>query len=477
MALVLKLNRNTTDMSLLDGDTGAQLDVGWTPRIARPAYGSIPPYVTEQIPIRITDSSQDNLAAEIQELHQMQMWAEEYLRLRSTEYPVWLYSQLGAETNARRSYVRRIAAEFLDSWYGPQPINANPKLPLLLEVERHPYWESTTLGSAFTLANPGAAVSVTVDYTAGSAGDVAGDVPARLAYMSILPVGAGAALGRLWIGTRSANKHGTLANFVNHWECEDTDATLGTDAARATDATAHPGGAGNTKVTITPGTATWAKRLTIPLSAVTAHETDNFGTFLWLLRTKVSAGTWEVHLRWGYAGMDDANHLRGQIIEISETSWDIKEMGIAPIPLRDLQALGSGLVADSYEASYQIQVWARRTDGSGTLDLDCICPVPIDESWLIAKGFTCNVHDATTDQFIYSVAPSDRPWAGVWDGDEEAWSSPATISIDPTHLGLPPGDGRFIIVYATGTASSIADSIAASGGRRYDRWLSLRGAE
>ncbi len=471
MALVLKLNRNATNMSLLDGDSGAQLDVGWTPRIARPTYGSIPPYVTEQIPIRITDSSQDNLAGELQELHQMQQWAAEYRVSRTTEYPVWLYSQLSAETSARRAFVRRIAGEFLDSWYGPQPINANPKLPMLLEVERHPYWEATT-AIDITAAYPAAGVSVVADYTAGG-GDIVGDVPARLDWLWVKTDTAGSELGRLWIGTRSANKHGTLANFVNHWECEDADATLGTNAARAADATAHPGGAGDTKVTVTPGTATWMKRLSITLGNVTANCPDNYGVFLWLLRCQVSAGTWEVQLRWGYRGMNDADYLRGPTVEIDETSWDIKEMGIAPIPLRDGRVFPTPDLVPYMDALFEIQVWARRTGGTGTLDLDCICPVPVDESWLVAKSF---VVDSLTEYFRFGIAPNDMMWSGAYDTVGHTWIGIPTVSADQTHLGLPPGDGVFVIVYARAATSDITDEIAIDAAY-YPRWLSLRGAE
>ncbi len=474
MAIALKFAYGyetvTGDMSLLDGDTGAQLDVGWTPRIARPACGSIPPYVTEQIPIRITFSSQDGLATEIQELHHVQQLATEYRVLRGVTIPVWLHSQLGAETGARRAFVRRIDGEFLDSWYGPQPINAKPKLPLLLEVERHPYWESPAIAS-MTDVTPAAAVSVTYDYTSGGA-DVVGDVPARLVRFSATP--SSGELGRLWIGSRSGSKYSTLANFVNHWECENVGGKLGTDAARATDATAHPGGAGDTKVTVTPGTTTWAKRLTLPLSAITPHEQQNFGIFLWLLRCQVSAGTWEVQLRWGYSGMNDADRLRGPIIEVNETSWDIKEMGIARVPLRDTTAIRLADMFDAnIELSYEVQIWARRTDGTGTLDLDCICPVPVEESWMVVKGIGAT---SGNDMFHYGVSPDDRVWGGTYDAGTQSWQQIPAISVDQTCLGLPIGDGRLIIVYARDTTSVITDRIALKG-EYHNRWLSLRGAE
>jgi len=238
-------------------------------------------------------------------------------------------------------------------------------------------------------------------------------------------------------------------------------------------------------VTVTPGTATWAERLSIRLNDVSTDEPDNLGLFLWLLRAKVSAGTWEVQLRYGYSLMDDDDFVRGPIVETSNTSWDYLEMGQAYVPIRDLQIIpASVLSVDVYEGTFMVQVWARRTAGAGTIDLDCLCPITLDIGWLVSKNIDAAYRGATDkDHFTYAVGPQDKKAAYtlfVNAGVVTVLAGVPTLSTDG--LYLPPGDGRLYVVYAHATSSVITDVIAigslspATQGY-FERWSSLRGAE
>lgn len=302
--------------------------------------------------------------------------------------------------------------------------------------------------------------------------DIVGSVGARIDLMR-LTAAAGDVLGRAWIGLRSADRHGTLANFENYWECEDA-SLLGTDAALAADATANPGGGGNTKVTITPGTASLAKRLTIRLDDVTANPSDNFGLFLWLLRAKVSAGEWQVQLRYGYYAMDDADFVQGQVLTLTNTSWNILEMDMQPIPFRNQQALPLDDIDEDAEGAFCIQIWAERTSGSGTLQLDVLCPVPLDEGWCKFGTF----QDAANLVYLGST-PYDTYIAYNYSSLSSNWFEFGEC--DAPAFYLPLGDGRMIIVIARETTSDITDQISlntvTNTGRYYERWVSLRGAE
>lgn len=310
-------------------------------------------------------------------------------------------------------------------------------------------------------------VSVTL-----SAHDIVGDAGARIANMRFT-ASSGDVLGRIWLGVRSATKHGTVGNFETFWECED--ASLVTDAALNTDATANPGGAGNTKVTVTPGTASMSLRLYWTMADVTTNEEDNFGLLLWLLRAKVSAGTWNVQLRYGYGGMDNARYVQGQIVALTNTSWDLFEMDVQQIPFRNLQAIPLADVADYYEADYRIQLWAERTSGSGTLDLDCLCPLPVDEGWARIGTF-----DETAGSVLVASTPYDVYVTGCQQSTSSTWEEFGTISHHA--LYLPPGDGRLIVIQARESTSDITDEVAINSlpgtyGRYYERWPSLRGSE
>jgi hypothetical protein len=201
---------------------------------------------------------------------------------------------------------------------------------------------------------------------------------------------------------------------------------------------------------------------------------DLYGEFLWLARVLISAGTWEIQARFGYNAMDDDDLVRGEIVEVTNTSFDLKELGISTIPLRDLQALPTGTVAASVDGTWVIEIWARRTAGAGTLDLDCVVPVPVDEGFLIYTGIGMDASVASDLEI--GTSPHDRV---------KAYTIRSSFFIDipePSirNFRLPPGDGRMAIAYARASSHVLADTIRVNTGNVgafYPRWVSLRGAE
>jgi hypothetical protein len=478
MAQVFKFRRRSTDTNLLD-TAGWHLGPNWIPKIADVEEGQLPPPVEEVFTIHSNYTSHDNLAAALISLNQLRMDVRRYMKDRTTGWgssnEVWLHNTLTNESYNRRALVRKISIEALAEQHGPggegSMIDARPAYRL--GVEREALWEATG-SESMNEVSPSAAASIVYDPTSGTRPDVVGDYPARVSDFRVRNTsGTGVTLDRLWMGMRSENKHGTLSSFANIWECEDADATLGTDAARATDSTASPGGSGNTKVTVTPGTATWAKRLTIRLRDVTTSYSYNLGHFLALLRTKVSAGTWEIHLRFGYENMDDAEFRCGPTKEISGTSWDYIAQGEYVIPLTDLQALafGTGSIGD-----HAVQVWARRTSGSGTLDLDCICPVPLDEGYFFASNLALPGTTGTPGSFDMGQSPAGRYGASARTSGSGVHATPV---FEAHNFRLPVGDVRVIIVYARELSSVLTDTIQVNpgAGHYYPCWAVLRGSE
>lgn len=474
------------NINLLNESGWYVCDPGWVPKTAEAIENYDPLPVVEVLKIASNFATQDALAAALISVEKLAFEAARFRNDRQQVNPPWLYDQLASETGGRRAAIRRIALKQLADTHGVgtgdagSMIGARPNFELA--IEREPWWERT---SEVTLpqATPAAAASIVYDYTATA--DIVGDSAGRISFFSISSgTTYQAPISRVWMGIRSANKHGigVLANFQNIWECEAAGATLGTDAARAADTTASPGGATNKKVTITPGTATWAKRLTITLGDVIGDPTyvvENYGNFLWLLRTQVSSGTWEIQLRFGYENMADADFVQGPVRQLTNTAWDYVEMATYEIPLRNVRG---GLFGGTYSLGdiyWTIQIWARRTVGTGTLDLDCLCPIPIDEGFLKAWGFTIEGDATDRVDWIFMEAPDGTT---QWIAFNSYHFSTLAIGTPATHnFRLPPGDGRIVMVYARATSSVLTDRLDYinynGAGKYYPRWLVLRGAE
>jgi len=143
-------------------------DVDYVPVVASPTGdGSIPPYVTETLPVILRGTSHDDMATSMQELAALQKRAAEYWVDQQQATPVWLNCKLYSETGARRALVKAIHYEFrpdVEAVYrdcaGVQDYLVGTVL-----IERHPYWERT-VARVFPNNTPTAAAAVAYDYTA-----------------------------------------------------------------------------------------------------------------------------------------------------------------------------------------------------------------------------------------------------------------------------------------------------------------------
>lgn len=468
MANVLKLKRSATDLTFLAAADAGLRAQKWYPKMADIVYGGVPPFLIEELDILIDRASHDNLATSFQALDQMRRWAQMYEQDRLVDEPVWFHAKMDNETYERRAYVRRIRGEWRTDQIESVNQAAVSNAIVRLRIERHPYWEAL-LQHVGTQTQGLTGPSMIFDYTS-TGGDIVGDVMAR-SQLQIDPGSTGSAadnIGRLWIGVRST-KFGTPGNFAPIWELESSSST-GADTSAAADATASPGGAGNTKRTVsfatTPG---WAMRVKMELNDQTANDGDNVGRMLWLLRTKVTAGTTcEVRLKYGFYPEDTSTYNELDIVEVSNSSWDIKEMGQCRVPPH----LASGILWAHDPGKFTIEVWARRTGGSGSLDLDCLCPIPLDEGWLVAEDVGS---DDTLRPFYYAWTEYDAQLA--W--REHGGGILGTIAAFPYstwNLGFPPGDGRLVVAFADDTDSTLADEIRITT-HHWPRWANLRGSE
>jgi hypothetical protein len=482
VAVIFKLYDGTNTIDFTSA-TDFHLLQGFHPEEASPTGdGSIPPDVTQIVPIIVDCTSDDDLATTKQKFHAMQLLVARYMLDPIHSTPLWWHHKLDGETGELRHLVKSLAFQWTEPAGGifdAQPLITEGRRAVVTFIH-HPYGEHPT-GRNFPTASPSAAAAITYDYTAAGSGgtpaahDIVGDVGARVGTFIFYSAAAGAdVVDRLWMGFRSAGKYGqTLANFDPIWECED-----GTNNANESGIVdgADANASGGNKVTVTETDLdwddTWHEVLELVIDDVSANESDQYGVYLWLLRALVSAGTWEVQLRWGYSGMPDADHAQGRIVSVSATSYDMHEMGVFQLPIRDLKVFSTTAITDAADDDMGLQLWAQRTSGAGTLTLDCLCLIPIDEGYLVASDL--DIAAAETGYFGYS--PMDTHQI-LHVGAAAIEHIP---SVDVHNFNLPLGDGRIVAVYARSLSHDLTDVMrfdTGEAGEYFERWLSLRGSE
>jgi hypothetical protein len=427
--------------------------------------------VTETLRFRVNGASQDAVATTLQSLHAMQEYALWWRSNAPASEPVWLWVQLEGETNQRRAFVYRIEMQFDVSWWDAMALQWMTEV--VVSIERG-VWEATA-NSGEATGNSLNSLGGVFDYTASPSADVPGDLPARLAQLKIY----NSVFGTFWAGFRSANRHGTLANFVNRWECEAASA-LQTDAALAVNANASPG-TGNSQVTVSFATSTsLVSRLYWLLSAISTNYNDMVGRYLVLLRCQNSdaATVNRVQLvTTTLTGREVYGPKRSVIEGGTGSTWQLVNLGILNIPLHD-RRLTSFLAADAIR-NQSINLYAQRVSGSGSLYLDCMMLVPIDEYFIYGSP------NGTTNYFV--VGPDGRAQClGTSTvGTAYVRQAAALEQQSAIELGVPLGDGRLYIVAGdydyttrrhTHIPGSIPDTSLSAALQYVARWHSLRGS-
>jgi len=373
---------------------------------------------------------------------------------------------MAGETGERRALVRSISLSLLSPVLDAtgEPVSHGMKVRVALV--REPYWERTAATAAGTnsaVSNFGGAF----DYTAGGGVDTVGDAPARINNL-LIEQSSITEYNYAWIGFRSASKHGTLANFVPLWELEDA-TTFGNDTGVTIDATASPGGAGNTKLTCDFfSDTTWANRVWLKLSDVTANYSDNYGRFLVILRAKVDSGlVVNVGLHSGIIGYP----VELGRVRVDATLWTAYPLGIVEIPHRRLDTLD--LLAASYDADYALGINAEKVSGGAGLDLhmDCLHLIPIDELFI----YTDNLRTDSDKSSIITQTPARVSQLLPYNTGSSAMNRIAKVNIDG--VGVPLGDGRLYILLADVARRTYLSETCEITLNTWPSWATLRGSE
>jgi len=112
--------------------------------------------VSETFLVRLSGSSHDDLASQLQTLVRLARQAREYHMTNWQQTPVYLQAQLTGESNARYALIYDVVLEPQKSLYSPPVDPGNRVEELQIVVEREPYWRSHapgTLPSAINLTS------------------------------------------------------------------------------------------------------------------------------------------------------------------------------------------------------------------------------------------------------------------------------------------------------------------------------------
>lgn len=472
MACLLKLVRlndfaaDIDELDLLSGGFGLAAD-GYMP-VAAP-YGA--QYVDEPLTLKITGTSKDDLASKIhsldEKIKQVQWWMENQGVER---YQVWIRSQLDNESLPRQAMLADIRPPDKVRIYNPVEINSNYIGEYTLGITRTAYWEdpypypTTTDVNGLNIIGGAATLSETIN----------GDVPARLARLTVIgnndPItGFAEVFTDFWAGWKTS-RFGVVANFVPVWPL-DKGAPVDTDTSEVADGTAYDG----TKVTTSFATVSSLilRDKVILTNVVPVNIADQRGTYMVLLRAKMS-DTSVARVQMAY-GLSSNSGIQSPIVRsrqvISGTAWSLYELGTAKIPPSRIP------LSYSFQ-NFAFGIYAERISGSGSLDMDCLVLIPIDDSGIkmsssgnvsssgsqrsevftSANGDLYATAQYNSGQVLYFVVP--KPQGNV------PWSLPANSDAP-----------RLVIAANDATAGSILTNTLNITYAYIPRWRVLRGNE
>jgi hypothetical protein len=367
-------------------------------------------------------------------------------------------AQLSAETAARKALIYSLRRENTGQagQYTLDGSAGNVSRTTTIQLERGP-WESTTYIDARVEA-----VGCLASYT-DTTKTISGDMPARIGYAKIEGTGAGT-LYKFWMGFRTA-RYGIAANFQPYW-------SLSKAAAFDDDTTGGKTNPDNTArescktITTFATVTTLLRRATIRCSDVTSYPEDQRGTFRVLLRAKIT-GTAVVRVRLADGMYAAAAFTSRQRVSISSTSWQFYDMGSATVPVP-----GRFLTSAGQEANSAMGIDAELVSGSGDLEMDCLCMVPMSEGYVYADG---GIVADNNDSLVASQLPEGGAIAIAYQSYTAFKTGNCTIL-----KGLPVG-AVYVMLCAQRETESYFDGSSSDavdiGLRYFPRWGELRGAE
>jgi hypothetical protein len=347
------------------------------------------------------------------------------------------------------------------NYIGVGPMLPNDKALARVAMTRHPFWETYPhVDENFS----GADFSCTGGKQILSA--VPGKVPARIRSMQIDGTSslAGVEIETLWLGWRE--KYGGVANFDASLECED--GTNDTDATDTVDGTAS----GSSKVQVDFSTETGLDRrmyITIHNHSI-SYYAQYRGRYRILCRCKSTAGstTLGVQLRTGYSSAQGTWVLPQEEIFITNTNWQLKELGEFQIPP---MGMAESMGAAAYPLLHStMEVWAEQISGSGYLDLDCLILIPSDHFLYIDQAGISYSGSPINPVYVHTLA-NDTLIAYA----DYATTTKNNLDISVHDWYIPVGDVMLVVAGQRAASHDLSDAVDITIDY-HPRWFSYREA-
>ena len=362
---------------------------GWTP--SQP-IGNVSS-VYESITLRATGTSVDNLAANVQALHMYMQYVDEWKYKSSNRYVV-LYVQYkskgSSETQPREALIKSMAVSPATSAYNYTARARDTVNEYVLTLERVPYWESVPQQTQILPAAVSKFGTITLGETAVlPTGSIKGDSYARFGGVIHSFTSTSNPVHTFWMGWKT-DKYGTKENLKTKWSlrlagsASDSRGSFGTDTTGGTshaDATAVDG----YKAVCTFGSdTTLVRRATVTVDDVTTDYDDQRGSYLVLMRAKLTAsGEVRARLAVGYADSDNFSIYSRVVID--STTWYLYEMGVVTLPAAP-RVFGALIGLSNEMRGMAIGVDAEQVSGSPSLDMDALILIPYEEGMAKLTG-------------------------------------------------------------------------------------------
>jgi len=337
------------------------------------------------IPIEITQASSDAAATVVENLCK-QLAVDNILKVQFGTNPVFF------RTFADPDYAARVRGV----------LTQDTSLTLQIEAEPFAYGPRVTVtGSPFTVSNNPAAGTNPCHFDVSG---VLGDVPTPLMLVSTSTGAAGTPSGfaSRWthISTRS---RGTPSGYSNVIQGEDM--TQGTGAVVTADAAMSNG----SKSRIGFATATNVLRLSDTFPGNGTSTVEARGEYIVYARVAKTTAADVITVQLGYGGTSAAPVMNDAVTLPAVTTVYWVNLGKVPVPpWTDPVTFGLSGV-DTKAVLGFVGLYAARTSGSGSLDVDCLYFMPADESTVMIRWpstDTTYAVDGTTDAggSAYAVA-------------------------------------------------------------------------
>lgn len=412
--------------------------------------------VTEIITCRLKGSSHDDLAAKLQSLAGYIERARFGNLGNPYRYQVWMHVKLTNETKARYAYIYEIRTDS-ESFMTALTLGKSAVREYKILIRRAPYWEhkdyaALSLSDASPLLTGGTA---TITATAG-------DVAARMFYMSLTGTATGGIIANLWLGFIGANNYPDSANWLSTWGVDKAGA-LGADTTTAVDANCISGK--STRCTFATVTSMIVRALiSVGDMYASGQEVRAAGKFLVLLRAKVVTGGDSVNIRMATSlvGSYSTNPYIYDRIKIDSTVYQYYEMGVVNFPLNCQPNYASNIARGD-----AIGIEAELLSATAALYLDSLIFIPVAEGYIKVTGADIEKDGPTVFASRYYTGDNVIQRGATYATD--------VIVNFQVFGGIPEGTSRLVVAGSKGSGESELTNELAIAIQAKCRWRELRG--